>query len=84
MHSSFRKSYLQRIKNKRIQIFDIKQKWIHLIEKMTHEKCIWYEMSGREAVGPFFFILDQTEGPNRERRRIKKVPQLNITSRLDE
>ena len=82
MHSSFRKSYLQRIKNKRIQIFDIKQKWIHLIEKMTHEKCIWHEMSsGHDSASSIFFILDQTEGPNRERRRIKKVSQLNITSR---
>jgi len=82
MHSQFRKSYLQRFKNKRIQIFDIKQKWIHLIEKMTHEKCAWYESNETDKNESIFFILDQTEGPNRERRRIKKVNQLNIPSRF--
>ena len=78
MHSLFRKTYLQRLKNKRIQTFDTKQKWLHLIEKMTHEKCVWFD----EDQSAMFFILDQTEGPNRERRRIKKVSHLNIPSRF--
>ena len=35
---------------------------------MTHDKCIWHKPS----LTPSFFILDQTEGLNRERRRLKK------------
>ncbi len=66
MHSNVRKTYLQRLKNKRIQAFDVKQKWLHLIENMTHEKCLVV------SPAPAFYALDQTEGPNRERRRLKK------------
>ena len=49
---------------------------------MTHEKCTWYESNNTDKNESIFFILDQTEGPNRERRRIKKVNQLNIPSRF--
>lgn len=67
LHSSVRKLYFQRLKTKFIKSYDIKQKWIYLIENMTHEKCVWYD----ETSWPSFTILDQTEGPNRERRRLK-------------
>ena len=50
-------------------MFDVKQKWLHLIENMTHEKCIWFDENSAPVN---FYILDQTEGPNRERRRLKK------------
>ena len=69
MHSNVRKTYLQRLKNKRIQMYDIKQKWLQLIENMTHECCIWHDA---DSAATTFFILDQTEGLNRERRRLKK------------
>lgn len=69
MHSNVRKSYLQRLKNKRIHRFDIKQKWLRLIDNMTHEKCLWHEPASAAST---FYILDQTEGLNRERRRLKK------------
>jgi hypothetical protein len=68
MHSSVRKIYFQRLKNKFIKSYDVKQKWISLIENMTHEKCLWFETN----CWPKFEVLDQTEGPNRERRRLKK------------
>lgn len=68
MHSAVRKLYLQRLKNKRIQSFDVKQKWMSHIENMTHEKCIFFDP--KSACN--FYVLDQTEGPNRERRRLKK------------
>jgi hypothetical protein len=68
MHSNVRKVYLQRLKNKRIQVYDVKQKWLHLIENMLHDRFVWCD----QASLPRFYILDQTEGPNRERRRLKK------------
>ena len=68
MHSAVRKLYLQRLKNKRIQCFDVKQKWISLIENMSHEKSIFFDSNSACN----FYVLDQTEGPNRERRRLKK------------
>jgi hypothetical protein len=68
MHSNVRKIYLQRLKNKRIQVYDVKQKWLHLIENMLHSRFMWCDQSSL----PKFYILDQTEGPNRERRRLKK------------
>lgn len=68
MHSQVRKLYLQRLKNKRIQAYDVKQKWTKLIENMTHERCFCYDSN----TSLDFYILDQTEGPNRERRRLKK------------
>jgi hypothetical protein len=67
-HSNVRKLYLQGLKNKLIKSYDVKQKWMQLIEYMTHERCLWYD----PASSPSFYILDQTEGPNRERRRTKK------------
>jgi hypothetical protein len=68
MHSNVRKLYLLKLKNKRIELYDVKQKWMHLIENMTHERCICFDKKS----SPNFYILDQTEGPNRERRRLKK------------
>lgn len=68
MHSSVRKQYFQRLKLKFIKSYDIRHKCIYLIENMTHEKCIWHDSNS----WPLFDILDQTEGPNRERRRLKK------------
>jgi hypothetical protein len=69
MHSKFRKSDLQRLKYKRIQQYDAKQKWIRLIDNMTHERCIGFEA----RCAPMFSVLDYTEGPNRERRRLRKA-----------
>ena len=43
-HAGVRKGYLQRLKNKRIRRFDVKQKWLRLVENMTHEKCLWHEV----------------------------------------
>ncbi len=67
MHSNFRKTYLQRLKNKRNNAFDVKQKWLRLIDNLTHEKCLL------GCPAPTSSILDQTEGLNRERRRLKKA-----------
>lgn len=50
-------------------MFDIKQKWLSLIDNMTHEKCIWHD----PTTAPTCYILDHTEGLNRERRRLKKA-----------
>jgi hypothetical protein len=68
MHSNVRKQLFQRLKSKMIKQYDVKQSWMHLIENMTHERCMWFD----EASWPSFYILDQTESPSRERRRLKK------------
>jgi hypothetical protein len=68
MHSNVHKQLFQRLKSKMIKQDDVKQSWMHLIENMTHEKCMWFD----EASWPSFYILDQTESPSRERRRLKK------------
>ncbi len=68
VYAKVRKYYLQSIRTKRIKSYDIKQKWLLLIEHMTHENCLWFN----EAFAPQFYVLDQTEGPNRERRRLIK------------
>jgi hypothetical protein len=67
MHSSVRKQLFQRLKSKLIKQYDMKQKWMYLIENMTHEQCLWFEGSS----WPSFYILDQTESPFRERRRLR-------------
>lgn len=56
------------LKNKLIKSYDVKQKWVQIIESMCHEKCLWHD----KATWPSFHILDQTEGAHRERRRLKK------------
>ena len=68
MHSSVRKQLFQRLKSKLIKQYDIKKNWMGIIENMTHEKCIWFDAH----CWPYFYILDQTESPCRERRRLKK------------
>ena len=68
MHSNVRKNYLQRLKSKGIQVYHIQKKWMNMIENMTHERTIWHDPANLCS----FFILDQTEGPNRERRRLRK------------
>ena len=68
MHSSVRKQLFQRMKNKMIRQYEVRQRWLNLIENMTHERSMWHE----EECEPGFFMLDQTEGPNRERRRLRK------------
>jgi lysosomal-trafficking regulator len=92
IHSNVRKVYLLRIKNKRIHLFDVKQRWNALIENIMHEQCIWHDPNSsprfeKKTISTIkllkiinfnfilfqrFFILDQTEGPNRERRRMKR------------
>ena len=67
-HSNVRKMYLQGLKNKLIKSYDVKQKWVQMIETMCHEKCLWHDPDS----WPSFYILDQTEGAHRERRRLKK------------
>ena len=68
MHSNVKKTYFQRLKDKNIELYEAKKKWMRLIENMTHERCVWFD----KMSAPNFFVLDQTEGPNRERRRLKK------------
>ena len=68
LHSNVKKTYFQRLKDKHIQLYDTKKKWMRLIDNMTHERCIWHD----PAAATHFTILDQTEGQNRERRRLKK------------
>lgn len=62
------KTYFQYIKSRHDQTYEIKHKWIEILDNMTHEHCLWYD----SLSGPQFLVLDQTEGPNRERRRLKK------------
>ena len=66
VHSNVKKLYLQRVKSKRIELFDVRQRWTRLIEQMTHERCMCYDA----ASAPAFHMLDATESPNRERRRL--------------
>jgi hypothetical protein len=68
MQSSVRKQLFQRLKNKLIRQHDVRQSWMGLIESVTHERCMWFD----EASTTSFYILDQTESPSRERRRLKK------------
>lgn len=68
IHSHVRKISFQRLKAKFIKSYDVKQKWIYLIENLTHVKCLLFDANS----WPQFDVLDQTEGPNRERRRLKK------------
>lgn len=62
------KNYFQSIKIRHDKSYDLKQKWMQIINNMTHEHCLWYSCIN----SPKFYTLDQTEGPNRERRRLKK------------
>jgi hypothetical protein len=72
-YAKVRKFYLQTIRTKRIKMYGTKQKWLQMAENLTHEHCLWYN----GACAPQFYMLDQTEGPNRERRRLIKS-NLNI------
>jgi hypothetical protein len=76
-YAKVRKFYLQNIRNKRIKTYDTKQKWLQIAENLTHEHCLWYN----SACAPQFYMLDQTEGPNRERRRLIKS-NLNIPKKF--
>ena len=67
VHSNVKKLYLQRVKSKRIELFDVRQLWARLIE-MTHERCMCYDA----ASAPAFHMLDATESPNRKRRRLMR------------
>ena len=60
-----------------MRTYDIKHKWLTIIDNMTHEHCLWYDPES----SPQFYTLDQTEGPNRERRRLRKT-HLNIDRRF--
>jgi hypothetical protein len=62
------KSYFQYIKSRHDQTVELKHKWLEILENMTHEHCLWFDPLNAQH----FTVLDQTEGPNRERRRLKK------------
>ena len=62
------KNYFQYVKAKHDHTYELKHKWLEILDNMTHEHCLWYSPLN----APQFYVLDQTEGPNRERRRLKK------------
>ena len=62
------KNYFQYIKSRQDQTVELKHKWLEILDNMTHEHCLWFDPFNAQH----FTVLDQTEGPNRERRRLKK------------
>lgn len=66
--SNARKNYLQNYKLKRIRSYSLRKSWNTLLDQFTVENYLWSDILKM----PKFSMLDPTEGPNRERRRLKK------------
>lgn len=62
---------------KQMQEIDFYREWYELIQRMIHEEAPWYN----EDLYPSTWELDETEGPNRIRIRLKRSV-LNIEERF--
>ena len=72
-----RKQYLYYLKNQSMELFSLKKSWKSLVDQLTHEKATWYFPDAYNHS----WELDQTEGPLRIRRKLKRC-YLNIHERF--
>ncbi|GAB6023119.1 hypothetical protein CHUAL_007205 [Chamberlinius hualienensis] len=63
-----RKLYLNSLKKKFSDRLYIRQKWLSLVDRLTHERTIWHDSKSF----PVSWELDQTEGPQRVRKRLSR------------
>lgn len=66
--NSERKVFMEHIKSTLNENVQLRMKWLHLIQLLTHERAVWFFPESY----PMSWQLDATEGPARTRKRLQR------------
>ncbi|KAK3927653.1 Lysosomal-trafficking regulator [Frankliniella fusca] len=66
--NSERKVFMEHLKSTLNENVQLRMKWLHLIQLLTHERAVWFFPESY----PMSWQLDATEGPARTRKRLQR------------